>query len=64
MRRRILAIGAATALALSGLALPAHAAEQAQLSVLHGVPESDGRRVGQRRTHPEQLQARHAWPVR
>ena len=39
MRRRMLAIGAATALALSGLALPAQAAEQAQLSVLHGVPE-------------------------
>ena len=39
MRRRILAIGAATALALSGLALPAQAAEQAQLSVLHGVPD-------------------------
>ena len=44
MRRRMLAIGAATALALSGLALsgpalPAHAAEQAQLSVLHGVPD-------------------------
>ena len=38
MRRRILAIGAATALALSGLAMPAHAAEQAQLSVLHAVP--------------------------
>ena len=34
MRRRMLAIGAATA-----LALPAQAAEQAQLSVLHGVPE-------------------------
>ena len=39
MRRRMLAIGAATALALSGLPLPAQAAEQAQLSVLHGVPE-------------------------
>lgn len=39
MRRRILAIGAAAALALSGLALPAQAAEQAQLSVLHGVPD-------------------------
>lgn len=39
MRRRILAIGAAAALALSGLAMPAHAAEQAQLSVLHGVPD-------------------------
>jgi len=38
MRRSILAIGAATALALSGLALPAHAADQAQLSVLHAVP--------------------------
>jgi hypothetical protein len=38
MRRRILAIGAAAALALSGLALPAHAADQAQLSVLHAVP--------------------------
>ena len=39
MRRRILAIGAAAALALSGLAVPAHAADQAQLSVLHGVPD-------------------------
>lgn len=39
MRRRILAIGAAAALAVSGLALPAHAAEKAQLSVLHGVPD-------------------------
>ncbi|MDN5761494.1 MAG: DUF4397 domain-containing protein [Microlunatus sp.] len=38
MRRRILAIGAAAALALTGLALPAQAADQAQLSVLHGVP--------------------------
>ena len=38
MRRRILAIGAAAALAMSGLALPAHAADQAQLSVLHAVP--------------------------
>ena len=38
MRRRILAIGAAAALALSGLAMPAHAADQAQLSVLHAVP--------------------------
>ena len=42
MRRSTLAVGAATALALSGLALPAlpaHAAEQAQLSVLHAVPD-------------------------
>ena len=40
MRRRILAIGAAAALAVSGLALPAQAAEHnAQLSVLHGVPD-------------------------
>ena len=39
MRRRILAIGAAAALAMSGLALPAHAADQAQLSVLHAVPD-------------------------
>ena len=38
MRRSILAIGAAAALALSGLAVPAQAADQAQLSVLHGVP--------------------------
>lgn len=38
MRRGILAIGAAAALAMSGLALPAHAADQAQLSVLHAVP--------------------------
>lgn len=47
MRRRILAVGAATAVAVTGLALtslalpvlPAHAADQAQLSVLHGVPD-------------------------
>ncbi len=39
MQRRLLAIGAAAALAVSGLALPAHAADQAQLSVLHGVPD-------------------------
>ncbi|GAA3704474.1 DUF4397 domain-containing protein [Microlunatus aurantiacus] len=38
MRRRILAIGATAALAMSGFALPAHAADQAQLSVLHAVP--------------------------
>ncbi|HEU5483663.1 MAG TPA: DUF4397 domain-containing protein [Microlunatus sp.] len=38
MRRRILAVGAATALAVFGLALPAQAADQAQLSVLHAVP--------------------------
>lgn len=39
MQRRILAVGAVTALAMAGLALPAQAAEQAQLSVLHGVPD-------------------------
>jgi hypothetical protein len=39
MRRSILAIGAAAVLAVSALALPAHAADDAKLSVLHGVPD-------------------------
>lgn len=40
MRHRVLALGAAAALALTGLTtVPAHAAEKAKLSVLHGVPD-------------------------
>ncbi len=39
MRKQVLALAGAATLLLSGLSLPAYAADNAQLSVLHGVPD-------------------------